>query len=93
VKATAWSDDHGSRIALRAVASGKSEHPVRDVIATVFYCFADQQLDEIAANVADIRGGGFLDATSGSSASCRRRHRVADQREAPPRWRSPASRS
>jgi CBS domain-containing protein len=44
-------------IALRAVAGGKGPNtPVRDVMSNeVFYCFADQQLDEIAANMADIR--------------------------------------
>jgi CBS domain-containing protein len=44
-------------IALRAVASGKGPDTlVRDVMSNeVFYCFEDQQLDEIAANMADIR--------------------------------------
>jgi CBS domain-containing protein len=44
-------------IALRAVASGKGPDTlVRDVMSKeLFYCFEDQQLDEIAANMADIR--------------------------------------
>ena len=44
-------------IALRAVATGKGpETPIREVMSReIFYCFEDQQLDEIAANMADVR--------------------------------------
>jgi CBS domain-containing protein len=44
-------------IALRAVAAGKGpETPVRDVMSTeICYCFADQDLGEVTANMADIK--------------------------------------
>jgi CBS domain-containing protein len=44
-------------IALRAVAEGKGPHtPVRDVMSLdVCYCFEDQELDEVAANMGDIK--------------------------------------
>ena len=45
-------------IALRAVGKGKSSKtPVREIMSSdVKYCFADQELDEIAKNMADIVG-------------------------------------
>lgn len=45
-------------IALRAVAEGKSpDTPVRDVMSSedVCYCFDDQEISEVAANMADIK--------------------------------------
>jgi CBS domain-containing protein len=44
-------------IALRAVATGKGpQTPVSEVMSgEVYYCFEDQQLDEIAANMADVK--------------------------------------
>src|SRR5262245_10721313 len=44
-------------IALRAVAQGKGpETPVRDIMSSdVCYCFDDQELDEVAANMADVK--------------------------------------
>ncbi len=44
-------------IALRAVGKGKSSKtPVREIMSSdVKYCFADQELDEIAKNMADIK--------------------------------------
>jgi len=44
-------------IAVRAVARGKGpDTPVRDVMSPeICYCFDDQELDEVAANMADIK--------------------------------------
>jgi CBS domain-containing protein len=44
-------------IAVRGVAQGKGpETPVRDVMSPeVCYCFEDQELDEVAANMADVK--------------------------------------
>jgi len=44
-------------IAVRAVAAGKGpETPVRDVMSVeVKYCFADDDVDEVAHNMADIK--------------------------------------
>jgi CBS domain-containing protein len=44
-------------IALRAVAQGKGpDTPVREVMSTdVCYCFEDQEVDEVANNMADIK--------------------------------------
>jgi CBS domain-containing protein len=44
-------------IAVRAVAAGKGpETPVREVMSTdVKYCFADDEVDEVAHNMADIK--------------------------------------
>jgi CBS domain-containing protein len=45
-------------IAVRAVAAGKSpETPIREVMSseTVCYCFEDQQIDEVASNMADVK--------------------------------------
>jgi CBS domain-containing protein len=44
-------------IAIRAVAAGKGpDTPVRDVMSEeVKYCFADDDLDEVAKNMADIK--------------------------------------
>jgi CBS domain-containing protein len=44
-------------IAIRAVAEGKSpDTPVRDVMSQeVLYCFDDQELEEVARNMADIK--------------------------------------
>lgn len=44
-------------IVLRAVAKGKGpDTPVRDVMSPeVYYCFEDQELDEVAANMAHIK--------------------------------------
>jgi CBS domain-containing protein len=44
-------------IAVRAVAAGKGpDTPVREVMsADIRYCFDDQDLDEVAANMADIK--------------------------------------
>jgi CBS domain-containing protein len=44
-------------IAVRAVAAGKGpETPIREVMSTdVKYCFADDEVDEVAHNMADIK--------------------------------------
>ncbi|HET7682007.1 MAG TPA: CBS domain-containing protein [Xanthobacteraceae bacterium] len=44
-------------IAIRAVALGKNpQTPVQDVMSKeVLYCFADQDLDEVVQNMADIK--------------------------------------
>jgi CBS domain-containing protein len=45
-------------IALRAVAEGRSpDTPVRDVMSadSVCYCFEDQEISDVAANMADIK--------------------------------------
>jgi CBS domain-containing protein len=44
-------------IALRAVAAGKSpDTPVRDIMSSeVCYCFDDQDIGDVAANMADIK--------------------------------------
>jgi CBS domain-containing protein len=45
-------------IAVRAVASGKSpDTPIRDVMSAeeVCYCFDDQEIDDVAANMADVK--------------------------------------
>ena len=44
-------------IAIRAVALGKSpQTPVQEVMSNeVLYCFADQELDEVVQNMADIK--------------------------------------
>ena len=44
-------------IAIRAVAEGKSpDTPVRDVMSQeMLYCFDDQELEEVARNMADIK--------------------------------------
>ncbi len=44
-------------IAIRAVAQGKSpDTPVRDVMSDeVLYCFDDQELEDVARNMADIK--------------------------------------
>jgi CBS domain-containing protein len=44
-------------IAIRAVALGKSpQTPVQEVMSNeVLYCFADQDLDEVVQNMADIK--------------------------------------
>jgi CBS domain-containing protein len=44
-------------IAVRAVAAGKGpETPIREVMsADVKYCFADDEVDEVAHNMADIK--------------------------------------
>ena len=44
-------------IAVRAVAAGKGpETPIREVMSTeVKYCFEDDDLDEVAQNMADIK--------------------------------------
>jgi CBS domain-containing protein len=44
-------------IAVRATAEGKGPHlKVRDVMTPeIKYCFADQEIDEIASNMADIQ--------------------------------------
>ena len=44
-------------IAVRAVAEGKSpDTPVREVMSQeVLYCFDDQELEEVARNMADIK--------------------------------------
>jgi CBS domain-containing protein len=44
-------------IAVRAVAVGKGpETPIREVMSTdVKYCFADDEVDEVAHNMADIK--------------------------------------
>jgi CBS domain-containing protein len=44
-------------IAVRAVAAGKSpDTPVRDIMSSdVCYCFDDQDIGEVAANMADIK--------------------------------------
>ena len=44
-------------IAIRAVAEGKSpDTPVREVMSQeVLYCFEDQELEEVARNMADIK--------------------------------------
>jgi CBS domain-containing protein len=44
-------------IAVRGVAEGKGpDTPVREVMSTdICYCFDDQELDEVAANMADIK--------------------------------------
>ncbi|HLH98581.1 MAG TPA: CBS domain-containing protein [Xanthobacteraceae bacterium] len=44
-------------IAVRGVAAGKSlDTPVRDVMSPkVMYCFDDEELDEVAKNMADIK--------------------------------------
>ena len=44
-------------IAIRAVAEGKSpDTPVREVMSQeVLYCFDDQELEEVARNMADIK--------------------------------------
>jgi CBS domain-containing protein len=44
-------------IAIRAVASGRGpDTPVRDVMSPeVKYCFADDEIDEVAHNMADIK--------------------------------------
>ena len=44
-------------IAIRAVADGKSpDTPVREVMSQeVLYCFDDQELEEVARNMADIK--------------------------------------
>lgn len=44
-------------IAIRAVAEGKGpDTPVRDVMSPeVCYCFEDQEIDEVAANMADVK--------------------------------------
>ena len=44
-------------IAIRAVAAGKGpDTPVRDIMSEeVKYCFADDDLDEVAKNMADIK--------------------------------------
>src|SRR5215510_6894694 len=44
-------------IAVRAVAKGKNpDTPVRDIMSSeIRYCFDDQELDEVAANMADVK--------------------------------------
>lgn len=44
-------------VAIRAVAQGKGpDTRVREIMSPeVCYCFADQELDEVAANMADIK--------------------------------------
>jgi CBS domain-containing protein len=44
-------------IAVRAVAGGKSpDTPIRDVMSTdVCYCFDDQDIEDVAINMADIQ--------------------------------------
>ena len=44
-------------IAVRAVAEGKGpDTPVRDIMSfDICYCFDDQELDEVAASMADIK--------------------------------------
>ena len=44
-------------IAVRAVAEGKGpDTPVSDVMSPdICYCFEDQELDEVAANMADVK--------------------------------------
>lgn len=44
-------------IAVRAVAAGKSpKTPVRDIMSTdVCYCFDDQQISDVAANMGEIK--------------------------------------
>jgi CBS domain-containing protein len=44
-------------IAVRAVAAGKSpDTPIREVMsANVCYCFDDQEIDDVATNMADIQ--------------------------------------
>jgi CBS domain-containing protein len=44
-------------IAVRAVAKGKGpDTPVRDIMSSeIRYCFDDQELDEVAANMADVK--------------------------------------
>ena len=44
-------------IAVRAVAAGKSpDTPIRDVMSTeVCYCFDDQEIGDVAANMGDIK--------------------------------------
>jgi CBS domain-containing protein len=44
-------------IALRAVANGKGpDTPVSEIMSgEICYCFEDQELDEVAANMADIK--------------------------------------
>src|SRR5438477_12860278 len=44
-------------IAVRCVALGKGpDTPVREIMSVdVCYCFEDQELDEVAANMADIK--------------------------------------
>jgi CBS domain-containing protein len=44
-------------IAIRAIAAGKGpDTPVRDVMSReVKYCFADDEIDEVAHNMADIK--------------------------------------
>ena len=44
-------------IALRCIGKGKGPHTrVREIMSTeVKYCFADQDVDEVAANMADIQ--------------------------------------
>jgi CBS domain-containing protein len=56
-------------IAVRGVAQGKGpETPVRDVMsAEVCYCFEDQELDEVAANMADVKTGASPSSTATSA--------------------------
>jgi CBS domain-containing protein len=67
-------------IAVRAVGEGKGPDTlVREVMSPeICYCFEDQELDEVAANMADVKSAVFLwsTGTSGWSASSRRRHRL-----------------
>jgi CBS domain-containing protein len=44
-------------IAIRAVAQGKGpDTPVRDIMSPeICYCFEDQRVDEVAANMADVK--------------------------------------
>jgi CBS domain-containing protein len=44
-------------IAVRAVAAGKSpDTPIRDIMSSdVCYCFDDQDIDDVAVNMADIQ--------------------------------------
>jgi CBS domain-containing protein len=45
-------------IAVRAVAAGKSpDTPIREVMSSedVCYCFEDQEIDDVASNMADIK--------------------------------------
>ena len=62
-------------IAVRAVAKGKGpETPIREVMSEgICYCFEDQDISEVAANMADIqvRRLPSLAATSASLASYR----------------------
>jgi|SoiMethySBSTD1v2_1073268.scaffolds.fasta_scaffold128683_4 hypothetical protein len=56
-KMTALLNDYRRDIAVRAVAEAKGpDTPVRDIMSfDVCYCFEDQELDEVAASMADVK--------------------------------------